>query len=71
MPVDQFRRCGLIVPGQQRDRLHRDAAGRQQRNAQRGSSCGQVITGNLRSKDLVALACSELYRLFQKLTSFD
>jgi hypothetical protein len=36
-------------------------------SARRGSLCGQVITGDLRSKVLVALACSELCRLFQEI----
>jgi hypothetical protein len=32
MPVDQLGRRGLAVPGQQRDRLHRDTMSRQQRH---------------------------------------
>ena len=31
MPVEQLGRGGLVVPGQQRDRLHRHAMSRQQR----------------------------------------
>jgi hypothetical protein len=57
------RRC-VPRPGQDRGRIGVDEVERGVAQCERS---GQVITGDLRSKVLVALACSELYRLSQEI----